>query len=223
MINNFFYPLLVGVIIVLIGWCLPNKSTGTKIVLSAAVIAICFLAAIVLSDNTTIDPSGSSQTTTTGINNGTINNNPVYNTNYNTTYNIDSSRSTNYTTTNNSTSFSSSNTNGTTSTSSSSSVSTNNTYQNSSAVSDKGVALEYPQSWEYFDSPFYMYVNSSKKDGIGSIYLMPKPESGNGNLGKVYHGKTVTILAERNGYYFFETSDGRLGWNGKVWFVSEKP
>ena len=49
---------------------------------------------------------------------------------------------------------------------------------------------------------------------------MPKPEAGNGNLGRVKDGEAVLILAERGGYYFFETSDGRQGWNGTKWFVS---
>ena len=47
---------------------------------------------------------------------------------------------------------------------------------------------------------------------------MPMPESGHGNLGTVDGGEEVTVLAEKNGYYFFQTEDGRYGWNGKMWF-----
>lgn len=89
---------------------------------------------------------------------------------------------------------------------------------NKSTVSDKGVNLEYPEDKDYFSKPFVMLVKSSKSDGSGSIYLMPKPEAGNGNLGTVQDGKAVLILAERSGYYFFQTNDGHQGWNGKMWF-----
>ena len=89
---------------------------------------------------------------------------------------------------------------------------------NKSTVSDKGVDLEYPEDKDYYSTPFVMLVKSSRSDGHGSIYLMPKPEAGNGNLGTVKDGNAVLILAERSGYYFFQTDDGRQGWNGKNWF-----
>ena len=86
----------------------------------------------------------------------------------------------------------------------------------SSTVSTKGVELEFPASRYYFGNPFYMTVKASRSGG--SIYLMPKPKSGNGNLGRVKDGEVVTILAEKGSYYFFVTDDGRYGWNGKKWF-----
>ncbi len=83
-------------------------------------------------------------------------------------------------------------------------------------VSTKGARLVYPKDRYYFDEPFTMTVKASRSGG--AIYLMPMPESGHGNLGTVDGGEEVTILAEKNGYYFFETEDGRCGWNGKKWF-----
>lgn len=83
-------------------------------------------------------------------------------------------------------------------------------------VSTKGVRLVFPKDKNYFDESFTKIVKSSHKEG--SIYLMPMPKPGNGNLGTVAYGETVTILAEQTGYYFFQTEDGRYGWNGKVWF-----
>lgn len=83
-------------------------------------------------------------------------------------------------------------------------------------VSNKGVRLVFPKDKYYLDEPLTMIVKSSHKSG--SIYLMPKPESGNGNLGTVAYGEEVSILAEYAGYYFFQTEDGRYGWNGKMWF-----
>lgn len=83
-------------------------------------------------------------------------------------------------------------------------------------VSTKGVRLVFPKDKYYFDEAFSMKVKASRSDG--AIYLMPKPEQGNGNLGTVSSGETVTILAEKNGYYFFQTADGRYGWNGEKWF-----
>lgn len=86
-------------------------------------------------------------------------------------------------------------------------------------TSSTGVALEYPKDKEYFDAPFYRYVATSPA-GNSAIYLLPKPESGNGNLGKVYDGQTVWIFAERGSYYFFKTGDGRQGWSAKKYFTS---
>ena len=85
-----------------------------------------------------------------------------------------------------------------------------------STTSTTGVELEYPKAKEYFKEPFTAYVKAPKGD---SIYLMPKPQSGNGNLGWVGDGKEVTILARRGAYYFFETANGRQGWNGKKYFT----
>ena len=83
-------------------------------------------------------------------------------------------------------------------------------------LSTKGARLVFPKQKYYFDEPETMTVRS--RNGCDRIYLMPMPESGHGNLGTLDAGEEVTILAEKNGYYFFETEDGRYGWNGKIWF-----
>ena len=86
-----------------------------------------------------------------------------------------------------------------------------------STVSTTGVALVYPSDSQYLYTPMIAEVKASRANG--SIYFMPKPKSGNGNLGTVGNGTEVTILAETNSYYFFETADGRCGWNGKSYFT----
>ena len=83
-------------------------------------------------------------------------------------------------------------------------------------LSTKGVRLLAPRQSSYLAEPKTMTVKASHDDG--AIYLMPMPESGHGNLGTVASGETVTILAESGGYYYFETEDGRCGWNGTMWF-----
>ena len=85
-----------------------------------------------------------------------------------------------------------------------------------STVSDKNVELEVPPTAQFLSTPFTMEVYA-KKNGK-AIYFMPKPQPGNGNLGKIKQGEVVTILAETNDFYFFVASDGRAGWNGKSYF-----
>lgn len=85
-----------------------------------------------------------------------------------------------------------------------------------STVSNRNVKLKMPKSGEYLKEPFEARINAS--DPYGAIYFMPKPQAGNGHLGTVDDGEIVTILAEHGGYYFFETDDGRQGWNGKTFF-----
>ena len=84
-------------------------------------------------------------------------------------------------------------------------------------VSNKGEAIEYPAEIDFYSEPFSATVKASRSNG--SIYIMPKPKSGNGNLGTVRNGTVVTIWATRNGCYFFETPDGVMGWNGTQFFV----
>ena len=62
-------------------------------------------------------------------------------------------------------------------------------------------------------------VAKVKKNSNKAILFMPKPQKGNGNLGKtVPSGKRVYIIAKRGEYYFFVTEDGYMGWNGKSQF-----
>lgn len=83
-----------------------------------------------------------------------------------------------------------------------------------STVSDKGVALEYPNPYRGIE--LRAYVKAARGQ---YIYIMPRPKAGNGHLGTVDHGTEVTILGETGDYYFFRTADGREGWNGKKYFT----
>lgn len=101
----------------------------------------------------------------------------------------------------------------------SSSVNTSGTEHGGAAYTEystTGDALEYPSYRDYYDDGFYMQVKASRRGGC--IYLMPMPEKGHGNLGTVGDGEEVLILAEKNGFYFFMTEDGRCGWNGRKYF-----
>ena len=86
-----------------------------------------------------------------------------------------------------------------------------------SKTSNRGVKLELPKEKDYFKTPFEACVQSGVNGG--SIYIMPKPEKGNGHLGTVECGSIVTILARRGPFFFFETEDGEQGWNGRKFFA----
>ena len=79
--------------------------------------------------------------------------------------------------------------------------------------------LQWPKYSEYLDMPFYTYVKTGSGSGGRMIYIMPKPQGGNGNLGTVNVGDRVQILAQHGDYLFFETEDGRHGWNGSKYFT----
>ena len=83
-------------------------------------------------------------------------------------------------------------------------------------TSNRGVALEYPAERDYYALPFAARVQAFRENG--AIYIMPKPESGNGNLGTVPTETAVLILAEHNGFVFFVTGSGEYGWNWNEWF-----
>ena len=72
-----------------------------------------------------------------------------------------------------------------------------------------------PKDGDRFDEPKTMTV--AELDS-GRIHLMPMPEKGHGNLGVIESGAKVEVLAEKDGFYFFQTEDGRCGWNGTRWF-----
>lgn len=76
--------------------------------------------------------------------------------------------------------------------------------------------LVLPEEDDYCRKPFVLFAT----DGVekGAIYLMPQPEAGHGEIGRVRTGNPVLILAQHNGFYFFRTLDGRYGWNGMGWF-----
>ena len=86
-----------------------------------------------------------------------------------------------------------------------------------STVSTTGDSLQYPSKKDYLTTPFQAQVKASRRGG--NIYYMPKPKAGNGNLGAIVDGEIVTILAEKNGFYFFMSKEGYLGWNGTKYFT----
>lgn len=75
----------------------------------------------------------------------------------------------------------------------------------------EGVTLQLPWEDEMLDEPFRATVDSGTKHG--SIYVMPKPLSGNGNLGRIDNGTKVWIVAKTAFYYFFYADNGQMGWN----------
>lgn len=81
-----------------------------------------------------------------------------------------------------------------------------------STVNQDGVSLEVPSDWELFSQPFQMRAYAPKYGK--AIYILPRPRADDSYIGKVAHGELVTIVAEKNGFYFFVTQDGKAGWNG---------
>ena len=84
--------------------------------------------------------------------------------------------------------------------------------------STAGYKLRFPADDQYLAETRTGTVQT--KTACGSIYLMPRPDKGHGNLGTVACGEEVTVLAENgDGYVFFQTADGRYGWNSEAWFA----
>ena len=67
--------------------------------------------------------------------------------------------------------------------------------------------LQLPAESSYLSEPYRAKLSNN-------IYLMPIPALGHGHLGIVNEGTEVVVVAKRNGYVFFVTYDGRMGWNG---------
>lgn len=82
--------------------------------------------------------------------------------------------------------------------------------------SDTDVSLVLPTESQMLTTPFRAKADSGS--ATGSIYIMPKPESGHGHTGTVPTGTELWIVAETKYYYFFVTDDGLMGWNGKSYF-----
>ena len=88
-----------------------------------------------------------------------------------------------------------------------------------STLSSKKVLLTFPKT--LLSEPLHAKVSGEQKKG--GIYYVPKPETGNGDLGIVKKGTNVTIFAEEDGYYFFMTNSGRMGWNKVKYFTEPEP
>ncbi len=89
-----------------------------------------------------------------------------------------------------------------------------------STRSSKKVLLVFPSSGKLLSEPLYAKVDGEQKNG--GIYYYPKKSTDNGVLGTVKNGTKVTIFAEDDGYYFFMTYSGRMGWNKKKFFTEPK-
>ena len=85
-----------------------------------------------------------------------------------------------------------------------------------STTSNRGVELVTPEAEDLFETPFWcrLFVN----DYVKGLYIMPKPETGNGNLGGITQPGRVYVTAEKNGFYFFVSSSGKMGWIWNEWF-----
>lgn len=83
-------------------------------------------------------------------------------------------------------------------------------------VSTLGVRLAFPEESAYLEEETSATVKTGREGG--SIYLLPKAGDDNGIIGTVNEGETVTVLAEVGDYVFFQTEDGRYGWNHAKWF-----
>lgn len=84
-------------------------------------------------------------------------------------------------------------------------------------VSKTGAKLTLPSEKDMLANPFQAVITTEKPSGK-SIYVMPKPAAGNGDIGTIAKGTTVWILAERSGFYFFLAPDDTMGWNGAKYF-----
>ena len=86
-----------------------------------------------------------------------------------------------------------------------------------SMYSNKTVKLQIPGEKYLFDTPMTAKVKGVS--GKDTIFILPKPETGNGDMGTVKKDARVVILAEKNEYYLFMTTNGKLGWNKKTCFT----
>ena len=84
-----------------------------------------------------------------------------------------------------------------------------------STISSKKVPIQYPT--EYLDSVLLAKLKGGKKNN--GVYMVPKPETGNGDMGTVKNGSNAIILAEEDEYYFWMTTSGKLGWSSKKYFT----
>ena len=85
-----------------------------------------------------------------------------------------------------------------------------------STISTKNVALEFPDEDDFLTTMKTARVKASRSNG--SIYIMPRPASGHGNLGNALNNELVYLIAKTDSYYFFVTKEGHFGWNGTKYF-----
>ena len=86
-----------------------------------------------------------------------------------------------------------------------------------STVSTNKVLLDPPYADDYLDETLYTQIKFTSN---GAILILPKPATGNGNLGSITAGTEVTVIAQHKDFYFFVADDGRMGWSFKDNFES---
>lgn len=87
-----------------------------------------------------------------------------------------------------------------------------------SMLSSKKVKIKFPT--EFFDWTMTAKVKGGDKGkDKNSVYLVPRPETGNGDMGTIKNGSRAIILAEEDNYYFWMTTTGKLGWTSKKYFT----
>lgn len=86
--------------------------------------------------------------------------------------------------------------------------------------SDKNVSLQIPTSSQYLSKAYRAEVYNGKK--TGRIFLIPAPEDDvynhNGNLCAVDIKVQGWVVAKYGPFTFFVSDDGKMGWNGDVYF-----
>ena len=83
------------------------------------------------------------------------------------------------------------------------------------ALSSKKVPIDYPDS--FLDDILVAKLTGGKKNN--GVYLVPKPDTGNGDLGTVKNGSNVILLSEEDEFYFVMTTSGKLGWVNKKYLT----
>ena len=87
-----------------------------------------------------------------------------------------------------------------------------------SMLSSKKVKIKFPS--DYFSEIMIAKIkDGTKGKEKNSVYLVPRPETGNGDMGTLKNGSRVVILAEEDEYYFYMTTSGKLGWTNKKYFT----
>ena len=87
-----------------------------------------------------------------------------------------------------------------------------------STLSSKKAFIQYPTSF-FSDVRVAKVVGGNKGSGKNGVYMVPRPETGYGDMGTVKNGSNAILLAEKNGYYFWMTTSGKVGWTSKKYFT----
>ena len=87
-------------------------------------------------------------------------------------------------------------------------------------VSSANIELRLPTEQEFLSTPYRAEIYNGKV--AGSIFLIPIPDNDiynrNGNLCQLFIHEQGWVVAEYGPFSFFIADDGRMGWNGSVYF-----